>query len=302
MDIGTTQTRATATDAGAVAQHLELLRKGIVAAQANDKAEARTLFHQAIEVQDQHEAAWLWLASVAEGPAEVRACMERVLAINPDNENAMRWLGQAESSFASCNAVSVKEEEMDPKALETFPPDEAPEEENLPVKLEQHPEDLKRRPDDTAPLMFSEVEKARASIRREMQAQTEAARRTVLTVDDSPTVCKLVSMTLERQGYRVISAADGLQALAKLQDITPDLVLLDIAMPNLDGYSICKVIKTNAKTADVPVVMLSGKDGFFDKVRGRMAGAVDYITKPFDPKALLRTIDKHVKSNEEQAS
>ena len=120
-----------------------------------------------------------------------------------------------------------------------------------------------------------------------------AVRATVLVVDDSPTICRLVATTLEKQNYEVVAAADGMEALAKMNEIMPDLILLDITMPRLDGYQLCKIIKGNQATKHIPVVMLSGKDGFFDKVKGRMAGALDYITKPFRPDALLEVVTKH---------
>jgi len=116
----------------------------------------------------------------------------------------------------------------------------------------------------------------------------------VMIVDDSPTICKLVGMTLERKGYEVIVAVDGMDALAKLNENVPDLILLDITMPRMDGYQMCKIVKSNDETKHVPVVMLSGKDGFFDKVRGRMAGSTDYITKPFEPQFLAQTVEKHI--------
>jgi len=118
-------------------------------------------------------------------------------------------------------------------------------------------------------------------------------RRTILAIDDSPTVRKIVSMTLEKHGHRVITVADGIEALAKLNELVPDMVLLDITMPNLDGYQVCKIIKSKDTTKHLPVVMLSGKDGFFDKVRGRLSGATDYITKPFEPATLVEAIKKH---------
>lgn len=116
----------------------------------------------------------------------------------------------------------------------------------------------------------------------------------VLTVDDSRTIRNLVRMTLEKQQYEVILATDGLEALAKMNDHLPDLILLDITMPRMDGYQLCKIVKNNDATAHIPVVMLSGKDGFFDKVRGRMAGATDYITKPFKPQELLQVVQQHL--------
>lgn len=117
--------------------------------------------------------------------------------------------------------------------------------------------------------------------------------KTILVVDDSPTVQKIVAVTLERKGYKVFLAGNPLQALAKLDEIIPNLVLLDINLPHMDGYQVCKVIKNNSLTKDIPVVMLSGKDGFFDKVRGKMAGANDFISKPFQPSQLVEAVKKH---------
>lgn len=124
-------------------------------------------------------------------------------------------------------------------------------------------------------------------------------RGTILVVDDSPTIRKLVSMTLKRYDYEVVMAEDGMEALGKLNYIDPDLVLLDITMPRMDGYQVCKIIKGDRETRHIPVVMLSGKDGFFDKVRGRLAGTNQYITKPFDPNVLLQVVEKHALLPEE---
>jgi twitching motility two-component system response regulator PilG len=121
----------------------------------------------------------------------------------------------------------------------------------------------------------------------------------ILIVDDSPTVRKLVSMTLEKSGYGVMTAADGYEAADQLLKSLPDLILLDIAMPGMDGYQVCKLIKENKETSTIPVIMLSGKDGFFDKIRGRMAGSTAYITKPFKPDALVESIKKYCKAKQQ---
>jgi twitching motility two-component system response regulator PilG len=118
--------------------------------------------------------------------------------------------------------------------------------------------------------------------------------RTILVVDDSPTVRKLISGKLEKSGHSVVPAVDGMDALAKINEVIPDLILLDITMPRLDGYQVCKLIRNNPATKDIPVVMISGKDGFFDKVRGRMAGSSGYITKPFGPDTLMKTIESYL--------
>jgi twitching motility two-component system response regulator PilG len=120
-------------------------------------------------------------------------------------------------------------------------------------------------------------------------------RATVLVVDDSATQRQFVKQVLDQHGYTVITANDGEEALQKLAN--PDVVLLDINMPKLDGYQVCKTIRENSATAHLPVIMLSGKDGFFDKVRGRMVGSTDYITKPCEPAVLLATIEKYLTVN-----
>jgi len=120
----------------------------------------------------------------------------------------------------------------------------------------------------------------------------------VLAVDDSTTLRKILSILLERKGYRVLTAADGMQALAKLDEQSPDLILLDITMPRMDGYQVCKVIKQNPYTKQIPVVMLSGNDGFFDKVKGKLAGAADYVTKPFEEEQLGKTVRRYIRTDQ----
>jgi twitching motility two-component system response regulator PilG len=118
--------------------------------------------------------------------------------------------------------------------------------------------------------------------------------KTILVVDDSPTIRKLISGKLEKGGHEVYCAEDGQEAVEMLKQIRPHLILLDITMPRMDGYQVCKTIRSTTATKDVPVVMISGKDGFFDKVRGKMAGSTDYITKPFGPEALMKALEKYL--------
>jgi twitching motility two-component system response regulator PilG len=136
--------------------------------------------------------------------------------------------------------------------------------------------------------------------RREENTDAPAPSRTILVVDDSATVRKLISGKLEKSGHEVVCAVDGMDALAKLEEMSPDLILLDITMPRMDGYQVCKTIRTNSATKNIPVVMISGKDGFFDKVRGRMAGTTGYITKPFGPETLMKALDVYIKNTHEQ--
>ncbi len=134
-----------------------------------------------------------------------------------------------------------------------------------------------------------------AEIEQQETAQSSMTKgRKILVVDDSATVRKLISGKLEKSGHEVICAADGIDALEKIKEFVPDLILLDIMMPQLDGYQVCKLIRGNAATKDVPVIMISGKDGFFDKVRGRMVGTTGYITKPFGPETLMKTVEAYI--------
>lgn len=128
------------------------------------------------------------------------------------------------------------------------------------------------------------------------QLRRQQQQKVVFVIDDSPTVRKLVAVTLERQGYRVIVAPDGIQALAKIEETQPELIFLDITMPYMDGYQVCKVLRGNPKTKKVPIVMLSGKDGIIDKMRARLVGASAHVSKPVDPNTLLATVRKFVKA------
>ena len=112
----------------------------------------------------------------------------------------------------------------------------------------------------------------------------------VLVVDDSNTIRRSAEIFLKQGGHEVLLAEDGFDALAKVNDYQPNLIFCDILMPRLDGYQTCAIINRNAKFAGVPVVMLSSKDGVFDKARGRMAGAQDYLTKPFSKEQLLNAV------------
>jgi twitching motility two-component system response regulator PilG len=112
----------------------------------------------------------------------------------------------------------------------------------------------------------------------------------VLVIDDSNTIRRSAEIFLRQGGYEVILAEDGYDALSKVNDHEPRLIFCDILMPRLDGYQTCAIIKRNPRFAQVPVVMLSSKDGVFDKARGRMVGSDDYLTKPFTKEQLLRVV------------
>jgi len=119
---------------------------------------------------------------------------------------------------------------------------------------------------------------------------TAASTVRVLVIDDSNTIRRSAEIFLKQGGHDVMLAEDGFDALAKVNDYQPQLIFCDILMPRLDGYQTCAIIKRNAKYSGVPVVMLSSKDGVFDKARGRMVGAQDYLTKPFTKDQLLQAV------------
>jgi len=115
----------------------------------------------------------------------------------------------------------------------------------------------------------------------------------VLVIDDSNTIRRSAEIFLKQGGHEVILAEDGFDALSKVSDNPPDLIFCDILMPRLDGYQTCAIIKRNEKFAATPVVMLSSKDGVFDKARGRMVGSQQYLTKPFTKDQLLQAVAQH---------
>lgn len=115
----------------------------------------------------------------------------------------------------------------------------------------------------------------------------------VMVIDDSNTIRRSAEIFLLQAGCAVILAEDGFDALAKIADHQPDVVFVDIMMPRLDGYQTCALIKKNPKFAVTPVIMLSSKDGLFDRARGRMVGSNEYLTKPFTKDSLIRTVAAH---------
>ena len=125
----------------------------------------------------------------------------------------------------------------------------------------------------------------------------EAATSTVkvLVIDDSNTIRRSAELFLRQAGYDVILAEDGFDALAKISDYKPQIIFVDIMMPRLDGYQTCALIKQNAQLKTTPVIMLSSKDGVFDRARGRLAGSDRYLTKPFTKEGLVEAVLQHLK-------
>jgi twitching motility two-component system response regulator PilG len=116
----------------------------------------------------------------------------------------------------------------------------------------------------------------------------------VMVIDDSKTIRRTAETLLKKVGCEVITAIDGFDALAKIADTKPDIIFVDIMMPRLDGYQTCALIKNNSAFKSTPVIMLSSKDGLFDKAKGRIVGSDQYLTKPFSKDELLDTIRDYV--------
>jgi len=122
----------------------------------------------------------------------------------------------------------------------------------------------------------------------------------VMVVDDSNTIRKTAETLLTKAGCEVITATDGFDSLAKIADHKPDVIFVDIMMPRLDGYQTCALVKNNKEFRSIPVIMLSSKDGLFDKAKGRIVGADDYLTKPFSKNELFDALEKFASRHMDQ--
>jgi twitching motility two-component system response regulator PilG len=131
-----------------------------------------------------------------------------------------------------------------------------------------------------------------------MSQSAELSGLKVMVIDDSNTIRRSAEIFLGQAGCRVLVAEDGFDALAKIADNDPDLVFCDILMPRLDGYQTCALIKKSPKFHDIPVIMLSSKDGLFDRARGRMVGSDQYLTKPFSKDSLIKAVVQFARRRE----
>lgn len=118
----------------------------------------------------------------------------------------------------------------------------------------------------------------------------------VMVIDDSKTIRRTAETLLKKEGCNVITAIDGFEALAKIADHRPEIIFIDIMMPRLDGYQTCALIKNSQMFKATPVIMLSSKDGLFDRARGRIVGSEEYLTKPFTREELLNAIKRHLRA------
>jgi twitching motility two-component system response regulator PilG len=259
--------------------------RALTAAGDNDTACGR--WHEVVDLTGGDVEAWLGLAETTADQSEAEHAIELAYQLDPQDaraKTAMERLRGPQIDPASLPAADA--------AFARFDPDTAP-------PLETAGADV----DDSmfnalAQLPVADAPPVPPPATETPQAGTPAATNgnaaaTVLVVDDSPTIRKILGLTLERAGYRVVAESNGQAALDRLKDVIPRVVLLDIAMPDLDGYEVCKRIKQDPRTSAVPVIMLSGKGAFFDKVKGHMAGATEYLTKPFETPQVLAVVTAH---------
>jgi len=243
------------------------LKAGIEAAKAKDAVTARRLLRAAVADDARSEHGWLWLASVTESPAEALAYLQRVIAINPKNPSARKGADYYRARLqTSAPAAPAGQAALAPETVTRSSPPTPPA-----AALDPRPSGRTPAP---AP-------------------QFAAKPRTVLVVDDSRTIRAVAGQVLAGAGFRVLEADSGMAAVERIRvEGPPDLILLDVAMPGMTGYEFCRLVRHTPETASVPVVMLTGKDGFFDKIRGRLAGTDVYLAKPLQPEALLAAVHK----------
>ena len=139
----------------------------------------------------------------------------------------------------------------------------------------------------------SEVEESAREGDSEIAGEVAGNSFKVMVIDDSKTIRRTAETLLKKEGFVVITATDGFEALSMIADHQPNLILLDIMMPRLDGYQTCALIKHHRVFRHTPVIMLSSKDGLFDRARGRVVGSDNYITKPFTRDELLTVSEQH---------
>ena len=281
--------------------HGALMHEAVTLAKIGRKIEARRVFREAADLDPRDARVWQALAHLAEKPSDAIEAWRELVRLGPGQSGASAALKKALVTDARALATAGRKSDALTRWREAITLDER--DPDLWVGLASACTDDREivRGLETAVSIDPAHREAGAwlaRLRARDQASgaardTAAGRRTIMVVDDSPTIRKILGLTLERAGYSVVAEPDGERAVTRLAELVPDLILLDIAMPKLDGYEVCRRIKSDPRTAQVPVVMLSGKGGFFDKVKGRMVGATEYLTKPFEAPAVLAVIASH---------
>ncbi len=312
-------------------QQNEIPSEVVELARLGKKAEARRLLEESCRAGEANAATWLWSASLAETVPEAIGYLEQVLALDPANATARAWLLKLRPPVSEvhtyhcflCNFETDLEFDTCPQCGSVLSLDlnatlrnDGVDERMVRAAVENLGNaDESADPFDTEYFLgvawlnlgnsfealqhFTrayELDERGFELRETIAALNR--RPLILAVDDCLTIRTMISRALERSGYRCLAVASGIDALAYLEEQSPDFVLLDVSMPFMDGYVLCKTIKSLPKAKNATVVMLSARDGFIDKVKGRLAGAADYLTKPVEPALLLRVIRKYVSTKE----
>jgi twitching motility two-component system response regulator PilG len=283
----------------------EALAKLLFAQADRMREAARRLFREAAAIAPQDVSIWRAVVQLAGTPGEALAAVRDLLAVAPDFSQGRTFLHDALSADARAHTAAgdraaARERWHEVTALDdrnieawiglaTSTDDEAQARDAL-ARVSTLVDDASGLGSTGAAAREDACAEAKASTGHVARSSPAPASRTVMVVDDSPTIRKILSLTLEDAGYSVIAEADGESALERLADVLPDVILLDIAMPGIDGYDTCKRIRDDSRTTHLPILMLSGKDALFDKVKGHMAGATEYLTKPFEAATVLAAV------------
>jgi len=274
------------------------LRLGVAAAKAGDKKQARWHLLEAARTDPQVEVTWLWLASVVTAPDEAIVHLERALRINPSNPRTKVWLRRAQQQARHdlTKRPTLKQAERSSSPRHVVKKNKANELSQLtdsPWRCPRCEQSFVTKPETCtccAPRKESPAAVETIQPKALRSAPVQSTQPTVLVVDDSPTIRQVVSVTLAQHGYRVLSASGGIEALALLQETAPGLILLDITMPRLDGYKVCRIIKNIEAVRDVPIVFFTGRNSLIDKVRARAAGGVKFLKKPIGSMELIQVV------------
>lgn len=243
-----------------------LLRKtrldaGIAAARAKDIATARRLLRSAVADDPNAELGWFWLAAVCDSPSEAISHLQRVLTLNPGNAAARKGIEYYQGKLQRAGTTAPISTSGIIRAA-----------------------DSERKTDTPSPHRPGVGSSGGLGL-------SGGPPRRLLVVDESRTTRKLIAMAAAGDGMKVAEAVDAADAASRiLEDGTPDLILVDAALPGTDGFELCKMIRTNAATRQVPIILMTAKDGSRDQPRGSAAGFTATVAKPIDPDELMQAV------------
>ena len=273
---------------GRTMMHKALIDDARALAAAGDTDTSCSRWREAVDLTGGDIEAWLGLAETTKDAAEAEHAIELAYQLDPQDARAKAAMEKLRGPQIDPSALPSPDDAFGRFDADAPPAGQAADGVDLDDSMFNALAQLPVTDAPPAPASPVAPPDARAAV------NGDAA--TVLVVDDSPTIRRILGLTLERAGFRVIAEANGQSALDRLKDLVPRVVLLDIAMPDLDGYEVCKRIKQDPRTMAVPVIMLSGKGAFFDKVKGHMAGATEYLTKPFETPEVLAVVTAHCRT------